>query len=793
MHPRILSFLLFLAFSLPAWAQLSQDFPPDIIPAIAFTETRHENVAYFGDLEDYDRYYDKASIIVTCRASLKGVDLSTIDEDTFFSINISGGLSDFVFDGLLGDGIISPPVNGTTKVVLPIDADGDGIDDGDCTIRYSQNEVSFLVTLNDDIDGLFSPLAYDLEGDEYAPNDYETIITGGFEFGDYSADNRNLYVVGQKVAIYSKTVGVGTELEQTFDDLVDVLVHGENDSTRPSSVTIRNPAARITVNQKPYQIVVEAADDHEVFEVLVQVNGGPFENCTLQPDGTWTIFKEFVKNNTAFPFNTIVAKAIDQDGNERTMDTARQVKFSPISTLTVDAAGTGSGKVAGGFIAVINYVAGTPSPVRTSQELEGDQLTLTATPVKNVVFDGWTSNISLTNAQKGSPVLHFEMFPNMMLTAHFLPNPFLGVKGIYGGLATSATPNHRGFFKATLTPIGAFTGTLKIGKLSVPLKGRFSNAGLLISNDGFTPGPLTVTLKGVTYTFNLALNVQPTGARQITGTVTYGGVTSAITGDLAAFNTKTNPAEQAGKYNVLLAGPAAPADPNFPLGIGAGRVVLTKLGLATFAGKLGDGTKVSFGTTMSQADVWPFFVSLYGGRGSISGSVAFRNQPTTDLDGQLDWFKPGPLNPLKPDKVHPEGFAGTVSVAGVKYIAPAKGTRVFLAPSGAGELLLDAKAVTLGTLAAPIPAPAIDSTDAVTLLTDNKFTLPSDARVLKLTVTASTGLFVGSFTETFGAKKIVTAFSGAILRAKGTSKGVAGGSFTRGNRTGAVQVVEPVP
>ena len=793
MHPRILSILLFLCLSAPTWAQLSLDFPPDIIPAISFTETRHENVAFFADLEDYDRYYDKAAIIVSCRASLKGVDLSTIDEDTSFAIDISGGLSDFHFEGFLSDGTIFPISNGSIKVVIPIDADGDGNDDGDLTIRYSQNDVTYLVTLNDDIDGLFSPLAYDLEGDEYPPNEYETIITGNFEFGDYDTGIRNLYVVGQKVALYSKTVGVGTDLEQTFDDLVDVIVHGENDSTRPSSVTIKRPAARSIVNQKPYEIVVEAADDREVFEVLVQVNGGPFEQCDLQPDGTWTISKEFLKNDAVFKFNTIVAKAIDPDGNERIMDTPREVKFSPISTITVNAAGTGSGKVAGGFIAPISYIAGTPSPVRTSDELEGKALTLTATPAKNVIFDGWTSNVALTNAQKGSPVLHFVMFPNMSLTAHFLPNPFLGVKGLYGGLIGSATPNHRGFFKATLLPTGAFTGTLKIGKLSVPLKGRFSNTGQLLSNDGFTPGPLTVVLKGVTYTLNLTLNVQPSGARQIAGTVVYGGITSSITGDLAAFNTKTNIAEQAGTYNVLLAGPAAPADPNFPLGIGAGRVKVTKLGLATFTGKLGDGTKISFGTTLSQGDAWPFFVSLYGGRGSISGAVTFRNQPTTDLDGVLDWSKPAPLNPLKPGKVHPEGFAGTVDVAGVKYIAPLKGTRVFLAPTGAGELLLDAKAVTLGTVAAPIAAPAIDSTDLVTLGTDNKFALPADARVLKLTVTASTGLFAGSFTEVFGTKKIVTTFSGAILRAKGTSKGVAGGCFIRGNRTGAVQVVEPVP
>ena len=792
MHPRLLSFLLLLAFALPTWSQVVQEFPPDIIPAISFTETRRESVAYFGDLGDYDRYYSKAAIIVSCRASLKGVDLSTIDEDTPFSIEISGGLSDFVFDGLLSDGVISPPVNGTIKVVVPIDADGDGLDVGDCTIRYSQSEVSFLVTLNDDINGLFSPLAYDLEGDEYGPNEYETIITGSFEFGDFAANNRNLYVVGQKVTTYSMTVGVGTELEQTFDDLADIILHGENDSTKPT-VTVRDPAPRITVNQKPYKIVVEASDNREVFEVLVQLNGGPFENCTLEPDGTWSILKEFLKNDAVFKYNTIVARAIDQDGNERTMDTARQVKFSPISTITVDAAGTGSGKVTGNFITAINYVAGTPSPVRTSDELEGEPFTLTATPAKNVVFDGWTSNVALTNAQKGSKVLHFEMFPNMALTAHFLPNPFLGVKGIYTGLATSSTPEHRGFFKATLTPLGAFSGTFKVGKLSIALKGKFSNTGLLISNDGFTPGPLTVTYKNVTYTFNLTLNVQPTGARQIAGSVTYGGVTSTITGDLAAFNSKTNVAEQAGKYNVLLAGPAAPTDPNFPLGIGSGRVTVSKLGLAAFAGKLGDGTKISFGTTMSQADVWPFFASLYSGRGSISGSITFRDQPTTDLDGQLKWFKPGPLNPLKPDKVHPEGFAGTVDLAGVKYIAPPRLTRVFLAPTGAGELLIDARAVTLGTVAVPIAAPVIDSTDLVTLGTDNKFTLPADARLLKFTVTPSTGLFAGSFTEVFGTKKIVTAFTGAILQAKGASKGVAGGCFIRGKRTGAVQVAEPVP
>jgi hypothetical protein len=754
--------LVLLALCAARAVVAQEEFARNFEPSISFSEKRHENVHYVADYEDYDRYYDAATVAIAARASMQGVDLTAIGPDTAVELT----LGDFSFSAALADSPTYQP--GDRTIVFKIDADSDEVEESSLTVRYDAAAVTFTVNLSRDSDAAWSPVASTLEGSEYAPGEFQDVTTGGFAFGDRALSERNVYFVGTRVAIYSKRVGAGTDLDQTFDDLVDVVVQGAADSDGPQLATA-TPGENSTVRQAALDVVISASDLHEVASVQVQVNGGPWEDCAAAEDGAWTLQVTLLKGA-----NVLVAQATDTDGNV-TVTSVRHVRFAPLTTLTVDAAGTGAGTVGASYLAAFSYLPSAASPVRTVMQEEDAALTLTATPGVGSVFDGWSSNVALTAEQASSPTLHFTLAPDQTLTAHFLPNPFFSTLGTYSGLIASEQPAQQGFLNVKLDAKGAFTGRIRIGALSLALRGKFSNGGHFSGQ---------FTKAGVAYTVTLDLAVAAGGARQVLGAISGGGIAATCTGDRQEFN-KTTPAPQQGIYNLVLAPAAENTDANYPVGHGFGRVTVSKTGFARFSGRLGDRTAVTFGASLSRAGGWPFFTALYGRAGSISGTVGFADLTQTDLTGGVAWFKPAGL---QAQLRFPGGFTGRSEIAGVKFPSAAPlATRMIFPADGNGSLTLEAPAAIAGTHALP----PISSDDPVLLGTDNRFQLPADARQLKFVISAATGLFRGSFVAPLAGQPVTTSFSGAVLLPKGTFAGAAAGCFTRGKLTGSVVLTAP--
>src|SRR5437763_5021902 len=111
---------------------------------------------------------------------------------------------------------------------------------------------------------------------------------------------------------------------------------------------------------------------------------------------------------------------------------------------------------------------------------------------------------------------------------------------------------------------------------------------------------------------------------QVLGLVTDGIWVSTLAGDRAVFNSKTNPAPWAGSYTLFFPGNAD--DPALPSGDGFGAVRVLPTGHARFVGTLADGARVSASATLSRHGLWPVYIPLYLGKGSLVSWLAFTHR-----------------------------------------------------------------------------------------------------------------------------------------------------------------------
>ena len=169
----------------------------------------------------------------------------------------------------------------------------------------------------------------------------------------------------------------------------------------------------------------------------------------------------------------------------------------------------------------------------------GTTYTLKATPANNCLFSNWVGGTTLPyTVLSTSNVYTFTMQSNLVMQANFVPNPFIPEQGTFNGLfwnPTNVTEASSGFFTLTLRPSGAFTGKIMTsgGTYNFPTTRNFDVGGQV---------QFTVPTKQSSLTFNLQLDLSHPASQQITGTVTDGTWTAALTADRASFNAKTNPA-----------------------------------------------------------------------------------------------------------------------------------------------------------------------------------------------------------------------------------------------------------
>jgi len=405
----------------------------------------------------------------------------------------------------------------------------------------------------------------------------------------------------------------------------------------------------------------------------------------------------------------------------------------------------------------IVIVAQGPGTVSTSYPpgatlTPGRTYSLTAVPLANGTFTGWTGSLPAPDQ-----TISFVMTNGLVFQANFITNPFPALAGSYTGLFfdTNAVPyeiswQSAGPFSATVSPNGSFTASFRVSNGSYSCSGTFANGTYTTVIPRSSPlMPLEVSL-----------TLSPTSPGRITGYVSGYAWTSPVQADQAAYSS-TSPAPQAGE-RINLRIPGNPESLVEAGGDGFATLQVTPNGMVSVVGKLGDGTALSQSASLSSLNRFPLYSSLYGGKGQILGWVYFGPGPGFEPAGQILWTRPA--HPTS--WFYPGGFALSPAADGSAYVR---------------------------TNASPLPGLAsgriiIENGGLLHNIT-NTFTLAgSELRVaastnrISLSIGASSGLIQGSFFDTESRRTM--SLYGAVFQGQTNGSGY----FLNTNQTGRVWI-----
>jgi hypothetical protein len=316
---------------------------------------------------------------------------------------------------------------------------------------------------------------------------------------------------------------------------------------------------------------------------------------------------------------------------------------------------------------------------------------------------------------------------------------FTQVQGVYNGLVSDSdnpTAANSGYISIKTTAKGSFSAKLQLGGQKYSFSGMFGASG----TNTTTVGSLRVTL---------LLDLH--GGDAITGAITGNGWTASLQAYRNVFG-KTKPATVAGTYTVV----AQPDEGVMGTGIGTAKV--DSSGNVTWSVTLPEGTKLTGKTTLSKTGVWPLYAAPYSSRGLMVGWMQFANTSTNGFVGGGVWTKPSGVS-----APYLSGLTNAITVSGALYKTPPL--------SGGWKIVLNG-----GGLSAPV-------TNSVTFGSGNKIVSEKGANAVKLSLTATTGLFKGTVTDP-GTGNTVS-FQGVLFERNNAGLGF----FLGGNQSGAVNFV----
>lgn len=371
-----------------------------------------------------------------------------------------------------------------------------------------------------------------------------------------------------------------------------------SETNAPTLTITSAPADHSRLASSSINLAGTAADDSGVASVELQLNDADWTAVT----GTTGWSAQVTLDPGA---NTIRIRAIDNAGNSSVILT-RSVVY--VMTAPVTLAITGAGSI---------------SPYRNQTLLEvGKTYVIRATPGPGQVFAGW-EGIDSKRA-----VLSFVMQPGLALVAHFVPSPFPNVRGNYNGLAsndTEVTPENSGAFNVTVTAAGSFSGKVLLAGARYGFHGKFDlNGDAVVVVSRAMQSPLNVRLH-----LNLA-----TPADEVTGTLSDGRWTSAMSGERNVFNAQLHPATQAGTRTLKLsrADQSEAAD---------GLSKISANGATRVRGTLVDGRAFSTASALSRNGDCPFYLSLNHGTEVVIGWLNFPASQGPSANGTVLWVKSG--------------------------------------------------------------------------------------------------------------------------------------------------------
>jgi uncharacterized repeat protein (TIGR02543 family) len=374
--------------------------------------------------------------------------------------------------------------------------------------------------------------------------------------------------------------------------------------------------------------------------------------------------------------------------------------------------------------------------------------------------------------------------------------------GVYNGLISApgsdpASHPQSGIARIAVTKTGSFSSTLWLGGRLYLVTGVFDGNGVAHFGRSRLLSHSLVRTGLPTLEYSLRLDLS--GSDKITGIITDAGTAFAsLEADRAQFTSRllgseppllvptlTNvPASLLGDYTVIFGAKTVseqglPAS-EFPQGDGYGRMSVSASGVVRLTGRLADGTAISAANTLSKAFTWPFYSNLSAGKGSIGGTVTFRDQTGSDLDGlNLNWFKPASLT----RKAYPTGWESGIKtdLVGSRYVRPLAGPSISVFPGlGSADISLGNALLTLsdGALtASPLTEPVnISPSGKVSLVSNN-------LAKMTVTISPSTGIWSGRFIHPDSGR--VTTFHGAISQKQQLGLGF----FLTLEESGAVSLV----
>ena len=234
------------------------------------------------------------------------------------------------------------------------------------------------------------------------------------------------------------------------------------------------------------------------------------------------------------------------------------------------------------------------------------------------------------------------------------------------------------------------------------------------------------------------------GSSAIGGVISNGTWTAQLTANKSVFNATKDRATFAGDYTMIFDGANGPT--TLPEGDGYAYVAIGENGAVTLSGSLADGSKITPSATLSQYGKWPFYASLYGGAGCVSGWVGVGDSGA--VSGSVVWIKPGGTGGN-----YPGGFTFPTTASGGLYSKSA----------GINGLNFTNAVFSGGALAGAF-------TNEISIGSNHKVLNLSSSK-LTMTFSPSTGIFQGAVVNPAAPGSKAMPFGGVLLQNQSTALG----------------------